>query len=233
MIERRRGVSDTKFSIALAVIGLGVIVVGMGFTGVLANQQSTIQSSQAQVQALEKTVSDLNSTSGAPSQSGGAYTLTLVVANNQNQSFNSTLGPMPQYYVLGPNGLESSASISVPANTLVKLVIVNYDDGGTNVSPALATVSGTVGNSMLVFNGTSATATSLSVHSVPVNGTLAHTFSIPSLGVNIPVPSSSIVVAYVRFGNAGTYTWDCFSPCMPWANMSSEKGWMTGAFNVV
>lgn len=231
LITERRGVSDTRFAVSLVVVVLAFTTVSLGLIGVASNQQSTMRSQDAQIQQLNASLNSINSSLAsnpiAPGSSPG-YTLTLLIANNQY--FNSTLGYMPRYYVLGPNGLESPANITVPANTLVKLVIVDYDDGGNNMSSQLATVSGTLGNSMLVFNSTSNAATT--AQSVSTDGVIAHTFTISALGLNIPVPASSTVVTYVRFDKAGTYTWNCFSPCMPWSVMTSVKGWMTGTFTV-
>ncbi|MHB2035620.1 MAG: hypothetical protein ACYCPW_02630 [Nitrososphaerales archaeon] len=216
----------SKFAIStLAATSMFVIalIIGGGATGIVLNAQN-----QQAPQGVSTTITA--SSNSSTSQAGVGYTLTLLIANNQY--FNSTLGAMPRYYVLGSNGsLESSANISVPDNTLVKLVIVNYDDGGNNVSSALATVTGTVGSSELFFNGTSNSAAD--VQNVSSNGVVAHTFSIGSLGLNVPVPFSSTVVTYVNFGEPGTYVWNCFTPCMPWQVMSTAKGWMTGTFNVV
>jgi hypothetical protein len=232
MAWKRSGVSDTKFSIVVVALGLVVTLMGLGFTGIVSSQQTTIQSNQAQVQSLEKTINNLNSSSGA--LSGGAYTLTIVVANNMNQTFDPVMGPVPQYYVLGPKGLQSSADITVPGNELIKLVIVCYDNGANNVSQTLATVTGTQSNSMVIFNGTSPTPSNYvgNVHTVPENEFVSHTFTISSLGINVPIPSSSIVVTYLRFNSTGTYTWNCYSPCIaePW--MQTEPGFMEGTLTV-
>jgi len=229
---RRYGVSDMTFSVVLLTMGLGVSIIGVGFVSDLANQQTTISSNQAQLQALQKTVNILNSTSGATA--GGSYTLTLVIANNMNQTFDPIMGPVPQYFVLGPKGLESSSNISVPSDTTIKLVIVNYDSGANNVSSSLATVNGTEGNSMVIFNGTSPTPQTYvgQVHSVPENEFVSHTFTVGSLGLNVPVPSSSIVVTYVRFNSTGTFTWNCYSPCFGYPYMSSMPGYMAGTLTV-
>ena len=230
-ITGRRGISDTKFAVSLVVVVLAFTAISLGFIGVASNQQNTMRAQGAQIQQLDDRLKSINlsliSNPIAPGSSPG-YTLTLLIANNQH--FNSTLGYWPRYYVLGPNGLESSANITVPVNTLVKLVIVNYDDGGNIMSPQLATVSGTLGNSMLFFNGTSNAATT--AQSVSTDGVISHTFTIFSLGLNVPVPASATVVTYVKFDKAGTYTWNCFSPCMPSLVMPFVKGWMTGTFTV-
>jgi len=232
MSQKRFAASDTKFSVVVVALGLVVTLLGLGFTSIISSQQSTIQNDQVQVQALQKTISQLNSSSGA--LSGGAYTLTIVVANNMNQTFDPAMGPVPQYFVLGPKGLTSSADISVPVNTTIKLVVVCYDDGANNVSSTLATVSGTVNDSMVIFNGTSPTPANYvgAVRTVPDNEFVSHTFTITSLGINVPIPSSSIVVTYLRFNSTGTYTWNCFSPCIGEPFMQTVPGYMEGSFTV-
>jgi hypothetical protein len=232
MSQKRFAASDTKFSVVVIALGLVVTLMGLGFTSLLASQQTTIQNNQANVQSLEKTINQLNSSSGA--LSGGAYTLTIVVANNMNQTFDPAMGPVPQYYVLGPKGLMSSADITVPGNTTIKLVVVCYDNGANNVSQTLATVSGTLNNSMVIFNGTSPTPANYvgNVHSVPESEFVSHTFTISSLGINVPIPSSSIVVTYLRFNSTGTFTWNCFSPCIGEPYMQTVPGYMEGTLTV-
>lgn len=232
MTRGRPAVSDTKFSLVVVALGLVVTLLGLGFTGIVSSQQTTIQSNQAQVQSLEKALDNLNSSSGA--LSGGSYTLTIVVANNMNQTFDPAMGPVPQYFVLGPKGLMSSANITVPGNELIKLVVVCYDNGANNVSQTLATVSGTVNDSMVIFNGTSPTPANYvgNVHSVPESEFVSHTFTVTSLGLNVPIPSSSIVVTYVRFNSTGTFTWNCFSPCIGEPYMQTVPGYMEGTLTV-
>jgi len=117
--------------------------VSLGLIGVASDQQNQIRTVES------------GSNPNPTSSRQGVYTLTLLIANNQ--FFSSAQGLLPQYYLLGPDGLESSANIGVPADTTIKLVIVNYDDGGNNMSSQLATASGALGNTMTVFNGTSIT----------------------------------------------------------------------------
>jgi hypothetical protein len=73
------------------------------------------------------------------------------------------------------------------------------------------------------------------VTSVPV-ATLAHTFTIPSLGINIPVVGGSTEIAYLYFNQPGTYTWLCLTPCGTGpgglAGAMSTPGWMMGSIVV-
>jgi hypothetical protein len=157
-----------------------------------------------------------------------------------NNAFNSTAGAMPAYYVLGPSGLQSSASIAVPGHRLIELVIVCYDDGNaTMVQSSANQVSGTQGNTVLVENNDNINS-SQGISGIVVKGgqtvssidpqVLAHTFSVPALNLNIPVEVSSTMVAFFTINQPGTYTWQCLTLCGS-AAMSSP-GWMTGSLVV-
>jgi hypothetical protein len=154
-----------------------------------------------------------------------------------NNLYNGTVGTMPAFYVLGPNGLQSSAVINVPVHRLIKLVIVNYDDGAANMTQSgVNTVSGTPGNTILVASNTNINSTQGAAGIVIRGGqtassvdpsVLAHTFSVQSIGLNIPLPVSSTVVAYFTINNPGTYIWQCMTLCGDAA--MSTPGWMTGS----
>jgi len=215
------------FIIAILIAASG-IAIGYGFG-------TTVQIS-AQGTTVTKTISGSNSS--AP------YVLTLVITTGN--FFNSTFGDQPAYYVLGPNGLQSSAQIVLPANREIELVIVNYDDGAANLSSSqYATVAGTVNDQMTVVNNTDVNSTmgssgiqirgGASVGSLPV-ADVSHTFTIPSLGINVPVGTSSTEVVYFTVDTPGTYTWYCMTACGAGTNgldgAMATKGWMTGSLVV-
>ena len=213
--------------VAILIAAAG-IAIGYGFgTTVQVSSQGT---------TVTKTISGSNSSS--------PYVLTLVITTGN--FFNSTFGDQPAYYVLGPNGLQSSAQIVLPANREIELVIVNYDDGSANLSSSqYATVAGTVNDQMTVVNNTDVNSTmassgiqirgGASVGSLPA-ADVSHTFTIPSLGINIPVGTSSTEVVYFTVDTPGTYTWFCMTACGGGANgldgAMSTPGWMTGSLLV-
>lgn len=213
--------------IVILTIGVGI---GWGF------QTTVSPSSSGALTTTGSTATQTVNQSGAQ----GPYSLTLVITTNNR--FNSTVGDQPAYFVLTPNGLESSAKITLPANTLVKLTILNYDDGNASLTnPGYANVQGTVNGTITYVNNgnvnSSQTPTGISVAggqtvtSVPI-ADIAHTFTIPSLGINIPIPESSIVTAYIKIRTAGTYTWYCETACGSGASglagAMDTPGWMTG-----
>ena len=185
--------------------------------------------------AGSRTVSTTTVTSSANSTASSPYVVTLVIATNS--VYNSTAGAQPAYFVLGPNGLQSSARINLPANRLIKLVIVNYDDGNATLEvPSDNVVSGTANGTIFVASNSninsSQAASGISVKggatmsSVPPS-VVAHTFTVPGRPLNVPVPTSDTVVAYFTVTKGGTYTWFCETSCGDPA--MSTPGWMTGS----
>ena len=103
----------------------------------------------------------------------------------------------------------SPAGIHVRAGATVVITISEYDDMVTSLpdqSPFLDVMGGTE-----TVNGKRVTSVS--------NSDIAHTFTIPSLGINVPLPKASMDgPTTVRFTfhapkAAGIYQWLCVTPC--------------------
>lgn len=184
-------------------------------------------------------------TTGSSPNTTQPYSLTLVeiTENFWNSTASET---QPAFFVLGSHGLESSANISLPANRLIKLTIFVYDTPTENTTVAESAVTGTVGGNMYLINGTLASGMSndtmtamehwgQNVTSVPPS-TLAHTFTVQQLGINIPVVGGSTVIAYLYFTHPGTYTWICLTVCglgdNGLAGAMEKPGWMIGTLTV-
>ena len=128
------------------------------------------------------------------------------------------------------------AILKVPAYSLVTLTIRNYDLGDTPLpkrSP-FSTVQGTVGN---VAYADGHVYTALAIEKV------AHTFTIPLLNINVPVPGDAIagkpyveVTFTFRTGAAGSYYFRCFDPCgigaNGWEGPMMTRGYMLGTLTV-
>ncbi len=127
------------------------------------------------------------------------------------------------------------ADFTLPAHARVTVTIVNQDPGDTALpagSP-FSTVKGTVGNMA-------------SVDGVPyaalADEKVAHTFTIPALGLNVPIPGDppaghqDITVSFTFItGKAGTYMWQCFDPCgggQGWDAPMGAMGYMMGTLTV-
>jgi len=209
--------------LTVAVLAVALIISGYGAAIAIGGAGGKV------VSTITTTTTVTNSSSNSP------YVITLVIATDS--IFNVTAADQPAYFVLGPNGLESSAKINLPAHQLIKLVIVNYDDGNANLtSPADNAVSGTTDGSIFVASNDNINS-SQGASAINVKGgqtltsvstdQIAHTFTVPSLNLNIPVPLSSTVVAYFTVDKAGTYQWFCETLCGDAA--MSTAGWMTGS----
>jgi hypothetical protein len=119
------------------------------------------------------------------------------------------------------------ANVTVGQGDTVVLTIKEYDDAPTAL-PAGSPYNAVAGGTMTV-NGVATTTVS--------NADIAHTFSVPELGLNAPLPKAatggfSTIVFTFKAGKAGTYGWRCFTPCGDGANgmtgAMATKGWMQG-----
>lgn len=210
------------YAIVVAIVLIGGIGVGVAYYHAPATQPQSSSSAQT------------------------PYQLTLVITTN---NFYNSTSVQPAFYVLVNGTLHSSATINLPANRLVNLTIINYDDGGAAplgvpANNSYYDVIGTVGGVMNVVNNTNVNSSNANsgidiVGGAQVNhiatGNVAHTFTIlngSSALVNIPIPPSSIVNAQLNLTNSASYTWQCEAPCGSgtdgWGQAMVTAGWMTG-----
>ena len=219
--------SNIAGGLTVAVLALALVLGGLG-AGIVVSGRGTGGVTTA-------TATTTTTTTVAQANTSEPYVLKLVVATDS--IFNSTASDQPAFFVVGPNGLQSAGSISLPAHRLIELVIVNYDDGNASlVQPNVNVVSGTQGGTIFFASNDNINSTNSqggiivrggeTVSSVPLDE-VAHTFTVPSLNLNVPVPLSSTVVAYFTIDHAGTFTWYCLTACGDAA--MSTTGWMTGS----
>ncbi len=182
-----------------------------------------------------------------------------VSATRQGQTVRVTLqtvgiyghAPNPDwvsYLAQDPGGHWRHTTIfTVPAHTLVTVTIYQFDTATGLRNPFLAQVRGTQGGTATI-NGRP-----LSV--VNANDT-SHTFTMPDLGLSVPVPGVSssaknpcssapcalenthntITFSFTSPGK-GTYRWQCFVPCgaaFIFGNGGPMQtlGWMSGEMQV-
>jgi hypothetical protein len=124
-----------------------------------------------------------------------------------------------------------NGAINLPANTTVTLTISSHDDGVTAL-PDNSPYNKVAGGTMTV-DGKPVTNVS--------NKDIAHTITVPDLGINIPIPASpeggTVTVKFTfTTGAAGTYQWRCMTPCGGgkdgMAGAMAKDGWMRGNFVV-
>jgi heme/copper-type cytochrome/quinol oxidase subunit 2 len=130
----------------------------------------------------------------------------------------------------------SPNKLVVPANSLVTITLRDYDLGDTPLpqgSP-FTTVQGMVGGLAMADGKPYA---SLAPEKV------AHTFTIPQLHLNVPLPgdapkgaSSDTITFTFHTGEAGTYTFQCLDPCgtgsSGFEGPMVTKGYMIGTLTV-
>ncbi|MDA8209212.1 MAG: hypothetical protein M0Z92_09470 [Actinomycetota bacterium] len=134
------------------------------------------------------------------------------------------------------------AGFTAPAGATIVLTIVNYDDGAAPLPPASpwgqvwgpdATFGEVTGGTELV-NGTKVNEIS--------NQLVSHTFEIPALLVNIPIPAASssshpVTVTYTfKVNKSGTFLWICAAPCgsgsAGMGGAMNTNGWMRGYVHI-
>ncbi len=113
-----------------------------------------------------------------------------------------------------------STVYTLPAHALIHVTVEEYDTQTGLRNPFMSVVRGTIGGVEYV-NGRA-------VRYVNAN-TPAHTFSVPALGINVPLPgianssypgdltnphNSHVTISFsFRTGGPGVYHWQCFVPC--------------------
>ncbi len=127
---------------------------------------------------------------------------------------NATAGP-------GPNSNNLTVSAGVP----ITFVISNID------TAVIENFTGPVTTPLSIYNDTDAGQVALqyqpgqSIQNMPVS----HTFTINSLGLNIPIPPGTVVTFTYTFTKAGVYRYLCMTPCGPGMTV---VGYMMGFVNV-
>jgi hypothetical protein len=128
------------------------------------------------------------------------------------------------YLIKDPSGQWIHSTMwKVPANSVIKVTIYQFDTASKLRNPFWAQPQGIVPSSFMV-NGTA-------LDSIP-SDTASHTFAIPELGVSVPLqgiaddaknPCASApcdtaadhqtITFSFRTGAPGKYRWQCFVPC--------------------
>ena len=134
--------------------------------------------------------------------------------------------PWVSYLVRSPDGQWVHTTVfQLPQHVRVNVTIYQYDSGSPLRNQQLGQVSGTYGN-VATLNGKP-----FRVINANVGNGAAHTFSMPSIGLNVPLygnngnanlcaaapctaksPYKVVKFSFTSPG-AGSYRWQCFVPC--------------------
>ncbi len=132
----------------------------------------------------------------------------------------------------GPHGWPTYtlSQLKLPDHAIIHLTIVNNDNGGSALAGPFGRPEGLIGPERV--NGKAIEMSSSIV---------AHTFTVPALGLNIVVPAAPnhgtvTVEATFRVTRAGTFRWQCMAPCgtggTGWSGPMATVGYMTGNVEV-
>lgn len=135
------------------------------------------------------------------------------------------------------------SDFTLPANATVVVTITNFDDATalTGGATVYAKASGIAGGTFTVTpiapgdpNGAAGRTTAASSLD-PTK--VSHTFTIPALGINVPIAAHARVTFTIHTGAPGTYAWRCFDPCgdgpLGWGTaMAARRGYMSGTLTV-
>ncbi len=159
-----------------------------------------------------------------------------------NATLNLTIvtGQMMGSGALGPAYVPSD--FTVPANSTVKVTVIDFDNATPLTGPftKYAKVTGTVGGTMGVqaINPLAPNTVVGKVHKMSylAPALVAHTLTIPRLGINVPMAGESRITFVIRTGRAGAYQWQCMDPCGGGASglgaPMGDRGYMAGTMTV-
>ena len=154
------------------------------------------------------------------------------------------------YYSVSPTSTDwhHVTTYVMPAHSLVKITIYQFDSQTGLRNPFLGQVTGTVGGNMML-NGKPTVAVG--------PDTASHVFSIPEWGLSVPLPGPpdsaknpcanapcslkydhETISFTVRTPGPGLYRWQCFVPCAAgfiegWGGPMQTVGYMDGFIKVV
>lgn len=141
-------------------------------------------------------------------------------------------GDLPAYIPTNP---------VIPSYATVRVEIANFDDATalTGDLAQFAKVEGTVGGTITTtpmdpkapnMVGAGQVLAALDAEKV------SHTFTVASLGINVPVAPKARTIFTIQTGAPGTHSWRCNDPCgtgtSGWGGAMAKPGYMVGTLTV-
>jgi heme/copper-type cytochrome/quinol oxidase subunit 2 len=139
-----------------------------------------------------------------PDYGGAGYDAFVLSANAENG-----VVPTPATNTTAPSIIDNN--VTVAAGTTVKFVLTTID------TAVLQNFSSQVSIPFTVYNDTASGVVAShygqgqSISNMPIG----HTFTITQLGVNIPIPPTTVVTFSLTFSKSGVYMFMCDTPCGP------------------
>lgn len=211
---------------------IGGVVAGLLLVGLLASACSSSSSSSSSSKSASTSTKSSATSSSSSSSSSSAATTTSQTVNLQ--VLTGKMDGKPGWPKFTP------ADFTVHKGQKVVLTIKSFDDG-TAPLPA--------GSPYSAVEGGTETVDGQAVTSIPDNE-ISHTFTIPFLGINVPIPAVTSANAaagsqppYVEVvftftpTKSGSFMWMCTAPCgsgpMGMGGAMVTMGWMRGTVTVV
>ncbi|MDG6904336.1 MAG: hypothetical protein JRN20_00965 [Nitrososphaerota archaeon] len=193
-------------TIILALIVIAAVVV----SGLLGYY---ISASNSTSHGNSNTQSNVVNLEIIPDYGGSGYDAFVLASNFENGNV-----PAPATNTTAPGVNNNNITASV--GSTVTFVLTNID---TAVNENF---SGTLPTPFTVYNDTDSGVIA-SQYSAGQSTALAmsHTFTITQLGVNVPIPADTVVSFKLTFSKAGTYLYECETPCGPGMGL---VGYMSG-----
>ncbi len=214
-----------RLGVALVLFGLAAVGVGFGISALLESPATVNFTATGANPSVNVTMEVVGSYGHAPHPTWVSY----MVQDPQTKQFVHT------------------TIFQVPPNTPVNMTILQFDSGSPLRNQQLGQVTGTIGNQATLNcsnpkqGGAQCGSTFKVINSNAGNG-VAHTFSIPTLGISVPLygndssaslcsatpcsptstayPHNTVTFSFISPKGNGNYAWQCFVPC--------GLGWLFG-----
>ncbi len=190
---------------------VGLMVAAVVLSGLLGFYANTIAHS---VTASSQPSATLVNMDVIPDYGGAGYDAFVLAANA-----NAGIVPTPATNTTAPGTNDNN--VTVKAGTTVDFVLTTIDTAILQNFSDVVTTPFTVYNDTASGQVASRYSEGQSISNMPIS----HTFTITQLGLNIPIPATTVVSFSVTFSKAGTYMFMCDTPCGPGMGL---KGYMEG-----
>lgn len=225
--EVKRVTGRTRRTVATTVLAAALGGLIAAYVGVLMRSPQEVEGSRAAGEAVELTLQTVAAL--GPNYSGNPNWVSYLVKDSGGEWIHST-------------------SFKLPANTLVRVTILQYDTATGLRNPLFARPQGTTGN-VIQLDGETVDVIDPDLTS--------HTFAVPQLGVFVPLAGVAdnaknqcaaapctlaqahrTITFTFRTGAPGRYRWQCFVPCAAgfiagFGGPMQRFGYMDGYLNVV
>jgi heme/copper-type cytochrome/quinol oxidase subunit 2 len=228
-IKKERAMHNRTTLIIVAIIGIILLATG-GTVGALALTHSGFMGNNGNGNGFMRNNGNGNGMMGGQQSPVNQGTLAPATTHLTIDIIMNQPGMQKDWPAFSPSNLV------VPANSLITVTMRDHDLGNTAMlqNSPFTTVQGTV--------GTNATVDGREYASLAPDK-IAHTFTIPQLNVNVPLPGDGMkskdfntVTFSFRTGAAGTYAFRCLDPCgtgpMGMMGPMQTQGYMMGTLVV-